>query len=248
MHPIRAQILRDLVAYWPLDEAAGAVRKAALWTPAASPGTHLDLADTNTVASITGPTGELPLAAGFTRASSQKLQVTNSHILRMSNQPVSFWGWVKMTDITLTQSILTKYDNAARAEFIIYATSSRFRIRTWAGASDSSVAATAIASTFGAPTNGVWYFVAVRFYPLVSAKDQRAEISVNGGAWDVASTTGAATAFADSTAPLQFGNGLTNGFLGGGMAGWGIKRGIVTAQQVNYLYNGGRGRNLRAAA
>lgn len=215
-----------LVAYWKLDEASG--------TRVDSHASN-DLTDNNTVTQAAGKIGN---AAQFTRANQEYLSRADNADLSTGDIDYWFTAWVYLdskpgNDMT----IVSKDDGSPNREYRLYWEQAVDRFRFFAMDATGASIGTVDANTFGAPSTSTWYFV-VGYH---SATDNEIGISVNGGAFDTAATTGAA---GDSTGAFYIGlydNPATKSWDGriDEVGFW--KRAKPTANEVAALYNGGNG-------
>lgn len=188
------------------------------------------------VATVAQAAGNNTFAAGFTRASSQRLDVTNNSSIQMGDISWTIAGWVYLTSKPAAMYIAIKYSAAAgNTDFYLYYDSApdRFKFGV-ARAVDSAQIVTA--NTFGAPSTGTWYFLR----GWHDAGNDTVNISVNNGAADSQATGGALQAA--GTANLSFGGNPAGFYLDGRMADWGIWKRLLSAQETAWLYNNGRGR------
>jgi len=233
--PRPRQLLRGLVAYWPLHEASGS-RLDVVGTNA--------LTDNNTVTGNPGPSAsKLPLASQFTAANSESLSIADNVVL--STGDIDFCGccWVYQDSQPAGfMNIFGKWHGGGinQEEYLLYygQTANRF---AFVKSSDgtSATETTVNANTFGAPSTATWYFL----YFEHDAQGNRIRISVNNGALD---STATSTGVFDSTGVFRIGAAeLTPAsFHNGRIAGVGFWKRNLTAAEIAYLYNSGAGRKL----
>lgn len=222
-----------LAAGWELDESSG--------TREDTGSNNLDLSPTNTPGSTTGKVGD---ALDLVAASSQYLSrsVTSSDALYMGDVVFTVTAWVmldtKPANAMFIASQLGTLTNRSWALLWDNATD-RFMFATNDGAGTQ---ATVTSDTFGAPSTGVWYFVAA--WRTSSA----IYISINDGSSNSTSTTlipGAVTedfrvgAAATSGSPGTFWDGKIDQVY--------IWRRALSAADKTYIYNSGSGRSIATA-
>lgn len=217
-----------LVSYWPLHEASG--------TRYDLVGTANNLTDNNTVARVSGIQ---VYAGGFTRASSQRLEISSNANLQTGDIDFTFACWVNLTSKPAgSQTLVSKYNvSAGNAEFFLYwdNVADRFNMAVYTATDSSKIA---VANTFGAPSTAVWYFV-VGWH---DADANTVNVAVNASASDATATTGALQAA--GTAPFSIGGNLAaSNYMDGQIAEVGFWKRVLTTQERLWLYNKGRGRS-----
>jgi hypothetical protein len=150
-------------------------------------------------------------------------------------------GWVYLVSTGTTQTIACTQAGTGtnmRSWKLFYDTSvARFRVVTYQ--SSGSNLDLLSASTFGAPSTGVWYYVQAR----LDGTANTLEIRVNNGAWDSMATTGDP---AQSKAGIRFGAARSGSALveklSGNLQAWNFFDDAVSNTILNHLYNSGNGR------
>jgi hypothetical protein len=176
------------------------------------------------------------LAANFVRASTQSLSIADNAAMSMGTVDCSFAGWAKFND-TATQTLFTKRGGAGNREYLMTITATNFR---WEPSADGTINTAVVATTFGAVSAGVWYFVSMYH----DSTNHQIGISVNNGAVDTA-VFGTGAIF-DGTNAFGFGAGSGTP-LDGQLDSWGFWKsapgagGMLSAAQITALYNGGMG-------
>lgn len=233
-----ARLRKGLVAYWAFDDAAGATRKADLYTAGASPASFA-LADHATVASAAGPSSNLPLAAGFTAASSHYLDVADSAYLSLSACDVTITGWYYFASIAAAiQSVMGQLGAAGQRWGYLRYNNATDRVE-WLGSSDGT-ALTTVTVGSAAPAATTWYFIAMGY----RAASGRLWARLNTG--NETAATGTAGGLFDATGNWFVGaETSTTRFLDGRLAHWGIWRRDLANEEILWLYNNGTGRDLR---
>lgn len=158
----------------------GRRRRASAWNPGRLPGTPREW--------LAGPDWCFTDgSAAFTAASSQSLSVASNTGLQTGNVDFWFAGWQRLGGLTNNAPVAGKANDLGSpgtTENLLYYSpaSSRYRMLITDGSGYTWVNS----DTFGAPTTGVWYFV-VGYY---NSTNGTLGVSVNGGAFDTASTGG----------------------------------------------------------
>jgi hypothetical protein len=156
-------LLDSLLAYWKLEEASGNRVDAQ---------NSNDLTPTNTPGNTTGKVGNACL---LVRASSQRLSIAS--LAFPTNADFTWGGWFKFTSTTgANQVLLGKQITTGSRQTLIYLDTTASRITHYyeaVGGGSHGLQA----STFGAPSAGVWYFVMGRWTQSTTTL----EISVNDG-------------------------------------------------------------------
>lgn len=213
----------DLVAYWSLEEAAGAAR-------ADDTGRGNTLTD---VATVGQGTGKIAFGAQFNAASSRYLKRASGADLQMGDVSFTISAWVKFDSIVLAQVVLSKDDNTAgNREYILY----------WNGSALQAIvfSATDVSITANGPSAavGTWYHLLMSHDSLLNTLS----LDVNlGGAYSVG--TGAPLQAAGS-AEFRIGGEAYPAFLqpfDGIIDEVGIWKRILTAAERTQLYNAGAG-------
>lgn len=228
-----------LVSAWNLNEASG--------NRADSFGTNT-LTDINTVTSGAALVGAL--AAQFTSANSERLTSADNASLSPGDTPYWMGAWVNHDTLPgsgLLMGILDKLISGGGARsYRLYTNNTGgtirfgFRVR----GSNDSTDTTVLATTFGTPSTGIWYFV----FGWHDPDRDLIGITVNAGAINTAAhaagTLDTATAFnigAVEGTGSQYMNGRIDAAAFGNNVPGGF--GIAPASEITaYLFNGGAGR------
>lgn len=219
-----SNLLNSLVEWWPLAEKTSTRLGAHA---------NLNVADTGGVA---GTDGIGSLASLFAKASSQKLTRVSDSNTQIGNIPFSVCGWVNPTTATVSFGIIGKWQ--ADFEWLLYYDhgGNRWNFGVSSVASPSGGQAGFIAAnTYGAITTGAWVFLYGQY------DGATVKISVNGGTLD---STAYANGSHAGTSVLTLGQTNNAGeYLDGKAQRIGLWKRILTADEIAYLYNGGRGRD-----
>jgi len=155
-------LLTGLVAYWKMDEAAGANNaldahtNGLTLTQSASPGSAA---------------GKIGTARTFDKASSQYFSRASEAALQCGGSSFTIAGWFRWTSIAAATSLVTKDTNTSREYTLdMNAGEARFYINGGAGGYIASSGAGTIAIN-------TWYFIAAWW----SAVDQKCRIQLNNG-------------------------------------------------------------------
>lgn len=235
-------LLNNLVAYWPLNEAAGANDALDLHTNALT-ATQVSSPGSDTGQVYAGARTLDGSADYFTRAGDDAL-------LSMGDVDMTLAVWLYLDSKTPSEAwAISKYrfsDNN-REYFLGWLKSSdRFRwIVSGNGASVTSISS----DTFGAPATGTWYLVTCWHDSVANTIN----ISVNNGTADSAAHT---TGIHDGISRFSIGTiyNLSGPPTGASFLGWNGRigpvamwksaaggGGVLTAAQRTALYNGGAG-------
>ena len=230
-------LLNALIAYWPGNEASGDALD--LHT------NGLTLTDTNTVTSNPGKV--YALARQYTRINSEyHARLGDDAQLSAGDTELTIACWVQLDYIpvgAVEYTAVSKYNTALgqREYFIGYIAGSTNRFQAWYGNSTGGSSTQLIASSFGVPIAGIWYFCVTWHDPTAD----KIYIQINNGVVDSKSWSGG---IVDGTYPFKLGArgaGINNfnGRIGPVMfwksaAGGG---GVLTAAQRTALYNAGAG-------
>jgi hypothetical protein len=212
-----------LVVYYKLDEASGSRADSE------PNGTSYTLTDNNTVGSTTGKIGN---AASFIAAGNEYLSAADTDDLSFTSFTITCW--VNFASTSSDRALVSKWTSTGnQREYLLYMNSSRIKLLVSANGSTSTAA---IANTFGAPSNGVTYFVACGY----NADTDLAWISINNGTVDsVSHTTGIFT----GTSPFYIGI-FSASF--GAMDGWidevAVWNRSLSAGEISEVYNSNAGK------
>lgn len=216
-------------AYWKLDEVSG--------TRADSGVNGQNLADNNTV---TSNAGIISNAAEFTRANNESLSVVDSSFLSASAY-FSVACWVNLTSKgtgTELRFVASKDGvSSGTREWGLYYDPSSDRFIFYTGRTASASIDQVIASTFGSPSTGVWYFIAAKHDTFLG----RNYISVNAGVENSAAFT---TGPPDSASPFRIGDldFATVYNWDGRIDEFGFWNKALSFADIAYLYNAGAAR------
>ena len=229
LNKIGQGLKKDLVGYWPLDEASGTRRDLS--------GNELTLTDNNTVTGTDGPSRKLPLASQFTVANSEYLSRADETKLRAAATGLTLAIWVKhdgaFPGAGGYQNPIAKTDAGAAREYEVQwnGDNNRFIFITTEDGSTLKTAGFPLAPTADA------YHLLVAWWSGTQLFAQQ-----DGG---VVTSGSATTSIYGSTNALLLGSNTgTSQFWPGGMAGFGKWDRALTAQERLYLYNGGIGRGF----
>ena len=172
---VKRPLTASLVSYWKLDEASG--------TRNDSHGTnHL----TDNASNISGIAGKISNGADFSgsggQSTTQFLTRASNSTLQAGNIDYTFTSWFKFDANPpggLHRAIFSKDDANTKRDYALLWEQSTNKLVFLIGAGTSSVEA-CYATTFGAPTTGVWYFCVCGY----NAATHKAFIQVNNGAVD----------------------------------------------------------------
>lgn len=225
-----------LAAFWNLQEASGARADAV--------GAET-LTDNNTVTQNPGPSAVIPASAQFTRALSEYLSHVDDAILSSGDIDFTWAGWVYLdskpaaTQLSLMMKWGVNGGGDDREYGIVWDSTGVYTADGFAfiASADGIGENWIVASTFGAPTIGTWHFI-VAYH---DAANNLIGISVDAGAFDTFAFAGGSR---NGVADLMFGrNDKANGlYHDGRLAAWGYWKRLLTAAEITWLYNGGKGR------
>ena len=230
--PHARRLLRDLAAYWPLDEASGNRRDMS--------GNASTLTDNATVTGNPGPSQKLIAASQFAAANSEYLSAADSAILSTGNIDFSLCGWLYPDSLPVGNMwVVGRWATAPQNEYVLYLNGTS-DVLTFLKTGDGTVGVDVAASTFGALSSATWYFWRFWHDPVADTIN----IQVNNGAINTTSTT---TGVFDSTSQFEIGRNQDQNanFWDGRQAGVGFWKRVLTAAESTYLYNRGAGRMLR---
>ena len=223
-----SDLLREMQALWPLDEASGnrSDRHAAN-----------TLTDNATVTQAAGR-GKSAVAGQFTAANSEFLSVPDNTALSMGDVNMSIAVWVRLDTLPSNASyyIASKQGALGEYEYALLLSDSAGTTRFRGGVRDvaDTTTTTVNASTFGTPSVDTWYLIVFRH----DSTNNRIEISVNDGTFDTTATSGGIRDGADA---LMIGSEVGTGRFNGKISKLGIWKKVLVAQEVTDLYNKGKG-------
>lgn len=197
-----------------------------------------DLTDNNTVGSAAGKVSAN--AASFIAANSEFLSHIQTSSLNVGNTSFTCFGWFWLDSKAATCALWNKFDSAINnSEYSMAYDQSidRFKFRMF-----GTSFVDAVANSFGSPSTGTWYFIAGS---VAADPVNLVSISVNAGTVNTTSKNfnnfpqaqGGTLKIGGSTG--AFTSGRANGcgfFKGSGNAG------LLSQEEVAYLYNNGNGR------
>lgn len=222
-------LLKDLIAWWPLDEPGGQRRDMLGYNP---------LTDNATVTSAKGIGGQ-GTAASFASASSEYLSVADNPQISPGNNDFTFTAWVYFDTKPSFAAVFSKYHaTAASREFLLRYRSAIDRFE-WS-ARGATVETAVNADVLGSPTTGAWYFIACWH----DATNDTINIQINNG---LANSAAHSDGVADTT--TQFNIGAYNAasdFFNGRVAYVGFWKRVLSQQERSDLYNFGKGNRLIA--
>lgn len=219
-------ILDRLVSYWAMEQTSGNRTDSNLATT---------LVDNN---SVTYGNGIIRNGAQFTLANSEYLSTVSNDtaLFSFGDTDYTIAAWVYLDSKATSQLFASKYSSDSVRDFILqYVTGSDFfRFIVYDG---GSTIIGNVSSSAGVNT-GAWYFI-VAYH---DATNNLVGVSVNGGAPTTAATTGTAA----STASLFYVSGREGGstfqYFDGKVDEYGVWRRVLSAAEIAYLYNNGRGK------
>jgi len=215
------QLSDRLVSHWKLNEISG--------TRADSVGGNT-LTDNNTV---TRSDGKQSGAGQFTKANTESLSYSSATPFSFGDADFTFAAWVYLDSKDTSMLIVAKYSlDTVRDYLVQYVTSSDFfRLFVYDGVNSIGN----VTSSAGVSTSS-WYFVVAHH----DSVNNRLGLSVNGGNYVFASTSGSAA----STASLFY----IGNREGGASSPWdgridevSVWKRLLTQQEVVRLYNNGNG-------
>jgi hypothetical protein len=213
-----------------------------VWCESADPVTdqhtnNLTLTNVNTVATTSGKVGT---AADFEEANGEYLNRANETLLQTGDISWTEACWVQLEAKGGSNAYISCKGSGVGDEIervmLWRITGDEDRFRVYMADFTVGVAAT----TFGAPSTGVWYYLQSQH----NADTNRLRIRVNNGAWDEVDTGGTAAqnvgtapfligAYWNDGSPFLFFDGLINQF-----AFW---KGAKSDDDLNAIYNSGNG-------
>lgn len=224
-------IIDNLIFFYEMEEATPTVRHDAHGSNHLSEGV-------NPVGTGTGIIGN---GVDFESSGSPMgLSCADNTDIAVTNASFAFVIWINMESKSgsFSESIFNKH-NGASAEYFIdrYLTNDRFRFQMCQSSGFGSIVGVE-ATSFGAPTTGVFYMLYIEF----DAAADTIGISVNAGTLD---TTGGATAGPFATnGPLRVGNDTFGNLFDGIMDNFAFWKGRkLSGAEVTWLYNGGASRS-----
>lgn len=226
-------LMKDLIAFWPLDEPGGQRRDLLGYNP---------LTDNATVTSAKGIGGQ-GTAGQFTRANSEYLSVSDNPHVSVGNIDFTFTLWTYLDSKPAgDMGIIVKWASggaAADAEYAIIYKNATLRFRFTVG--DGTNVTTVDAADPGEPTTGRWYFIACWH----DATADTTNIQVDNGRFSSASHT---TGVKNGTATLTIGrdSDTAANYFDGRVTLVGLWKRLLSQQERTDLYNFGRGNRLIA--
>lgn len=215
-------LLNGLVDTWPLNEQSDARL-----------GIHAGLHLTDN-ATVTGADGVGSLASQFTNANSEYLSRADEAALSIPSIDFTVAAWVYLDSTSANRAIVSKYNTTGNdREYLLFFRNSdtRFVFNVSVTGSDAFAA---VANNFGAPSTATWYFV-------TAWRGGELGISVNAGTADTATNRtprdGASTFVIGAT------NQGGGEYHDGRIQRVGLWKRKLTANEITYLYNSGRGRD-----
>jgi len=220
-------LIDNILSYWKLDETSG--------NRSDSVGSNT-LTDNNTVGNATG---KISNAASFTSSSSEYLSIATGSqspdlSIGGSGGDIFISAWVKLaTKPANAMQMVTKYEfSDGKREYALYWDNAddRFKLIVFDATTNSN---TVTASTFGAPSTGVWYHVMA----WVDNVANTVNICVNNGTVDSTSLTvtthnGTATfrlGAAGNATPIEYWNGDIDET--------GVWNRVLSSSERTFLYN-----------
>jgi len=216
VHPL----LSGLVSYWAMDEASG--------DRADSKGSNT-LTSNNSVTSTTGKVGS---AARFASASTQYLSRASNSTLQPGNTSYTFACWIRMSVISSVMNIVAKSATGFREYEFLRLGSNKL---DWWVYNSSNVGSNITATSFGATTTNVWYFVVFGF----NAATNKQFIQVNNGTED--SVTPTITPSTTSSTFTVGARSQLDSSMNGDVDELGFWSRVLTTAERTTLYNGGAG-------
>ena len=220
--------------HWPLNEPSGNA-KDTLYGPAGP----ADGVDTNTVTSAVGPSANIPLARQFTAASSEKFTVSDRNDVEMGirERGFSISVWVYADAIGALMGIAAKDSGTGGTRsWKLYALATNvFQFAIEDGS--NIISGLNSVATISATT---WYHV------VIVCDHTRYKFYINGVA-EPTNSQGSVVPWGNSTAVFQIGQDLAAGagrFWNGRIAQVTTWHRALTSDEVHWLYNNGRGRDL----
>jgi hypothetical protein len=216
-------LLTNLTSYWKLDESSGNALDAN--------STNV-LIDNGTVGATAG--GIINGARTF-NGSTQYFNVASNASLDVGATDFSFTCWVKLTTVASLQALISKRAGGAAGQYVLYYDNGTSRFDFFVYNGTTFIGATA--NTFGLPSTGTWYFLAV----VVDDTAKTIKISVNAGAQDTSASY--TTSIPSRTDAFQIGAEqiVAQNFLNGAIDEVGFWKRKLTTAEITQLYNSGAG-------
>ena len=218
----------NLVSWWALDETSGTREDAH--------GTN-DLTDNNTVGYTTGKKSN---AADFISSNSESLSIGDNASVSTGDIDFSLCGWMYLNDVdTYSGPLVSKWHTTTtNREFILeyLQVNNRFTFYVSPDGSDASKVLIK-ADSFGKPSSSVWYFACAWH----DAANNTINIQVNNGTVDSSSFSNGVF---DSVSTLNIGRVSPSSTLyhNGYIDEVAFYKRVLTADEREYLYNSGNGR------
>jgi len=215
----------NLISHWNLDEASGNALDA-----------HGGNTLTETGGTIASTTGKVGNARDFEAGDTEYFEIADNTDLSTGDIDFTIAAWVKFETLG-NYAIISKWTPTGnQREYELGYTAggtNRFRFQV---STNGSTTVTLSASTFGAPSTGVWYFLTAWH----DATNNQLGIAVNAGTPDTVShTTGVfngTSAFAMGARPSAVGD-----YWDGLIDEVGFWKRVLTSDERTALYNGGAG-------
>ena len=212
-------LLDNLVSWWALD------------------GNGNDSHGTNTLTANGSPTyttGKVGQAASLVAASSQYFSRASNSTLQTGNINWAICAWVKLASKPAADMhIASKFGITANREFLLrWTVSDRFQIVWFRDAAGTATSLSA--SSFAAPTIGVWYFVQA-WHDLTAGT---LNICINNGTVDSVACIGGNAATGDFTIGAR---ADVAAFWDGQLDNVAIWKRLLTTTEKTELYNAGAG-------
>jgi len=197
-----------------------------------------DLAQSGGVGFDTGKKGN---AADFeSSGTDQYLSIADNASLSFVDEALTLGCWVNFESHAAAMGFVTKYNLTGNdAEYALRYNNSTDRFNLRLSSSGSGTTKDLMASTFGSPSNAVWYFVLAWHDPVADF----AYIQINNGTVDSSAYSGG---MRDGASDFIIGathNGAgQNNHMDGLIDEAFVYRRVLTAAQRTWLYNDGNGR------
>jgi hypothetical protein len=226
---MRERLHHSLVNYWPLDEASGSgVRRAALGNTPAS-----DLVANGSPASGTGPNANIPLATVFTRASSQRLVSAVSFNYSVPRNPWHMVAWANIASEPAGgfPTVIAARDGSNNGAIMYYTQASDRWTYQFGSIAVNAGAVVAV---------GTWSYLDA--YTDGTRNYFRVNVGTEGSSALSTITFPGSGSFMVSSSQIAGGQ-----HFDGSLAAVHLFRRRLNRSELDYLYNAGLGRDLRAA-
>lgn len=195
----------------------------------------LNLTNNNAATFAAGKVGN---AVNLVAASSQYLSHADNAVFDMGDIDFTILCWARLaTKPGASMAILSKFvatGNQRSYQLLWQQSTDRFFFSI--SLDGTTTAVSVLANNFGAPSTGVWYFLAARH----DAANNLMSISVNAGTPNTAAVTGGAFA---STAPFEIGRSNATSLWNGLVDELLIAKRLLSDVEISDIYNGGNGRD-----